>query len=124
MNDPTAPDFDPYADDDGRVNGQFADEVGDELAAVLNDPATWVAPPDGLGDRIVFAAIADADAEHDESGDRAGPARAPSRPSADLVDSEQPEHGDDGVAEVVPIGRGRQFRAGLLGAAAAILLLA
>lgn len=108
-NDDTIPPVgeDPYTDDDGRLNELFASEVGDDIADLLADPTMWAEPSADLIDDVIAAESATDD--HDAPG---------------ASDLDGADNADVSIAPVVPLTRWRQFRAGLLGAAAAIVLLA
>lgn len=108
-NDDTIPPVgdDPYADGDGRLNSLFADEVGDDIAELLGDPTMWESPSAGLIDDVLERVVVE---------------------SGDAVDADQHDPADGGsdpepLAPVVELSRWRQVRAGLVGAAAAIVLL-
>lgn len=96
--DPPEIDIDPYADETGRLGPLFDSEVGDDVSDLLADPDMWEQPSEGLGDRIVAAVSSEADV----SDIRAG---------------------TDPSASVVSESRFGQFRAMMLGAAAAIVLV-
>lgn len=114
MTDPNDDFDDPYADEDGHLGDLFVTEVGDDIAALLDDPATWSAPSDGLRDSI----LAEIRTE------------TVSRRTVDTVPHDTVPHdggSDDGGSELAPvvsISRWRSVRSGLIGAAAAIVLLA
>ena len=97
---------DPYTDD-GHLNELFASEVGDDIADLLADPMMWAEPSAGLIERVIAAESA--------ADDQAAPGASGLNGDDD---------GGTSIAPVVPLTRWRQVRAGLLGAAAAIGLIA
>jgi len=95
---------DPYTDEEGRLTNLFADEVGGDIADLLADPTMWEEPPRGLIDEVILAGPPTAGDAATEASDPGDADEAP-------------------LAPVVPLTRWRQVRAGLVGAAAAIVLL-
>jgi Anti-sigma-K factor rskA, C-terminal len=100
--DPPEIDIDPYADEAGRVGSLFGDEVGDDVADLLADPAMWEVPSADLGDRIVAAVSSEAHVDPMPTG---------------------PTVSEGSSGSVVRSSRFAQVRPALLGAAAAMLLV-